>query len=80
MKKSGSVQYVSIFLKMKYAIFAAILSRDQKKICIVEEVADVAIMENTGEYKGLYHVLEAFFHQLIILALKKLGFLRFLKE
>ena len=31
--------------------------RDQKKICIVEEVSDVAIIEGTGEYKGLYHVL-----------------------
>jgi recombination protein RecR len=33
------------------------LSRDQRKICIVQEVSDVAIMESTGEYKGLYHVL-----------------------
>jgi len=32
-------------------------SRDRKKICIVEEVSDVAIIEKTGEYKGLYHVL-----------------------
>lgn len=31
--------------------------RDQKKICIVEEVGDVAIIEGTGNYKGLYHVL-----------------------
>lgn len=31
--------------------------RDQKKICIVEEVSDVAIIEGTGEYRGLYHVL-----------------------
>lgn len=32
-------------------------SRDRKKICIVEEVSDVIIIEKTGEYKGLYHVL-----------------------
>lgn len=32
-------------------------SRDRKKICIVEEVSDVAIIEKTGEYRGLYHVL-----------------------
>ncbi len=32
-------------------------SRDAGKICIVEEISDVAIMENTGEYRGLYHVL-----------------------
>jgi recombination protein RecR len=31
--------------------------RDQKKICVVEEVSDVAIIEGTGEYRGLYHVL-----------------------
>src|SRR4030042_3551900 len=32
-------------------------SRDRKKICIVEEVSDVVIIEKTGEYRGLYHVL-----------------------
>ena len=32
-------------------------SRDRKKICIVEEAGDVAIIEKTGEYRGLYHVL-----------------------
>ena len=33
------------------------LSRDLWKICIVEEVSDVAIIESTGEFRGLYHVL-----------------------
>ncbi len=33
------------------------LKRDQKTICIVEEVKDVIAMEKTGEYKGLYHIL-----------------------
>jgi recombination protein RecR len=32
-------------------------SRDQEKICIVEEVGDVTILEKTGRYRGLYHVL-----------------------
>jgi len=32
-------------------------SRDRKKICIVEEVSDVMIIEKTGEYRGLYHIL-----------------------
>jgi len=32
-------------------------SRDRKKICIVEEVSDAIIIEKTGEYKGLYHIL-----------------------
>lgn len=31
--------------------------RDTKKICIVEEAGDVAIIDSTGEYRGLYHVL-----------------------
>jgi len=31
--------------------------RDRKKICIVEEVSDAIIIEKTGEYKGLYHIL-----------------------
>ncbi|MCD4669700.1 MAG: recombination mediator RecR [Actinomycetia bacterium] len=32
-------------------------SRDQEKICIVEEVGDVTILEKTGQYRGLYHIL-----------------------
>lgn len=32
-------------------------SRDQEKICIVEEVGDIIILEKTGQYRGLYHVL-----------------------
>lgn len=32
-------------------------SRNRKKICVVEEASDVVIIEKTGEYRGLYHVL-----------------------
>ncbi len=32
-------------------------SRDRSKICIVEQISDVALIEYTGQYKGLYHVL-----------------------
>jgi recombination protein RecR len=32
-------------------------SRDHKKICVVEDVGDVVIIEKTGRYHGLYHVL-----------------------
>jgi recombination protein RecR len=32
-------------------------SRDQEEICIVEEVGDLIIIEKTGRYQGLYHVL-----------------------
>ena len=31
--------------------------RDQSTICVVEDVRDVAAMERTHEYKGIYHVL-----------------------
>ncbi len=32
-------------------------SRDREKICVVEEVSDVMLIEKTSEYRGLYHVL-----------------------
>ena len=31
--------------------------RDRSTICVVEQVADVLSIENTHQYKGLYHVL-----------------------
>ncbi len=31
--------------------------RDRSTICVVEQVADVLSIENTRQYKGLYHVL-----------------------
>lgn len=32
-------------------------TRDQQIICVVEDTRDVAALERTREYKGLYHVL-----------------------
>jgi len=32
-------------------------SRDKKLICVVQDVRDVMAIENTGLYKGVYHVL-----------------------
>ena len=32
-------------------------SRDRQTICVVENVQDVMSIENTGQYRGLYHVL-----------------------
>ncbi|MCF6185153.1 MAG: recombination mediator RecR [Bacteroidales bacterium] len=32
-------------------------SRDQKTVCLVENINDVIAVERTGQYKGLYHVL-----------------------
>lgn len=32
-------------------------NRDKTTICVVEESHDLNVIENTGEYKGVYHVL-----------------------
>ena len=32
-------------------------SRDSRTVCVVESHADVLSIENTGQYRGLYHVL-----------------------
>jgi recombination protein RecR len=31
--------------------------RERRMLCVVEEANDVLALENTGEYRGLYHVL-----------------------
>ncbi|MBQ2143332.1 MAG: recombination protein RecR [Alistipes sp.] len=31
--------------------------RDNSTICVVEQVADLMSIENTGQYRGIYHVL-----------------------
>ncbi|MDH3216377.1 MAG: recombination mediator RecR [Candidatus Krumholzibacteria bacterium] len=32
-------------------------ARNREMVCVVEEPRDLIILENTGQYKGLYHVL-----------------------
>lgn len=32
-------------------------NRDHSTICVVEQVADLMSIENTGQYRGVYHVL-----------------------
>lgn len=36
--------------------------RDQKLICVVEDCKDVIAIENTGQYQGVYHVLNGIIH------------------
>ena len=31
--------------------------RDERLVCVVEDIRDVMAIENTGQYRGLYHVL-----------------------
>ena len=38
-------------------VICANTSRDHALICVVEDVRDVMAIENTGQYKGIYHVL-----------------------
>ncbi|AGC75583.1 DNA replication and repair protein RecR [Nonlabens dokdonensis] len=33
------------------------LNRDQSIVCVVEDIRDVMAIENTSQYRGLYHVL-----------------------
>jgi recombination protein RecR len=33
------------------------LKRDESIVCVVEDIRDVMAIENTGQFKGLYHVL-----------------------
>ncbi|WP_296150815.1 recombination mediator RecR [uncultured Flavobacterium sp.] len=33
------------------------MSRNQQIICVVEDIRDVMAIENTGQFKGIYHVL-----------------------
>jgi recombination protein RecR len=35
----------------------ASLNRDQSIVCVVEDIRDVMAIENTSQYRGLYHVL-----------------------
>ncbi|MGB0376251.1 MAG: recombination mediator RecR [Flavobacteriaceae bacterium] len=32
-------------------------NRDRSKLCVVEDIRDVLALENTAQYKGLYHIL-----------------------
>jgi recombination protein RecR len=38
-------------------VICANKSRDHQLICVVEDVRDVMAIENTGQFKGIYHVL-----------------------
>ncbi|MBS3908671.1 MAG: recombination mediator RecR [Actinobacteria bacterium] len=33
-------------------------NRDQEAICVIEEPRDIVALEKTGEFRGLYHVLQ----------------------
>ena len=41
----------------KVCEICANLARNHQTICVVEDIRDVMAIENTGQYKGIYHVL-----------------------
>lgn len=41
----------------EYCHICADASRDQSVICVVESIKDILIIENTQQFKGVYHVL-----------------------
>ncbi|MBC7333269.1 MAG: recombination protein RecR [Actinobacteria bacterium] len=54
------VRFCSICFNLSEGEMCSICSdatRDRKKICVVQNVSDVTVIEATGEYKGLYYVL-----------------------
>jgi recombination protein RecR len=56
----AKIKYCSVCSNMTDSDVCSICSshsRDQSAICVVEDPRDVAAMERTREFKGLYHVL-----------------------
>lgn len=45
------------FTEQSPCAICASARRDPSLICVVEEASDIAAIERTGEYRGLYHVL-----------------------
>lgn len=55
-----NVQYCSVCCNISDQPVCAICSnpaRDRSLVCVVEDIRDVIAIENTRQYKGLYHVL-----------------------
>ena len=54
------IRYCSLcwnFTEFEVCEFCTDVRRDHSMICVVEQPGDVLIIERTGEYRGLYHVL-----------------------
>lgn len=59
-KLRNEIQYCEKCYNISEKIVCSICTsglRDESIICVVEDVRDVMAIENTGQYKGLYHVL-----------------------
>ncbi len=54
--------------------------RDSSQLCVVEESQDVMMIESTGEYRGLYHVLHGVLSPLDGMGPRELGFDRLIER
>ncbi|MEN8929458.1 MAG: recombination mediator RecR [Flavobacteriales bacterium] len=60
LKLKNEIQYCSVCQNISDSVICGICSnpaRDQSLICVVEDVRDVMAIENTLQFKGVYHVL-----------------------
>jgi len=60
LEMSSKVMFCKICFNIAESDVCSICSdetRDKSRVCIVQEISDVAIIESTGQYRGLYHVL-----------------------
>ena len=46
------------YTEEKLCTICKMKSRDNSKICVVEEFKNINVIEKTGNFNGLYHVLE----------------------
>ena len=54
--------------------------RDSAQLCVVEESQDVMMIESTGEFRGLYHVLHGVLSPLDGMGPRELGFDRLIER
>lgn len=60
LEMSKKVRFCKICYNLSESDICSICSdpqRDNTKICVVQEISDIAVIESTGQYRGLYHVL-----------------------
>ena len=57
MDKVGHCQLCRTLCETALCHLCANPARDQALLCVIESVADIAVIEQTGDYRGLYFVL-----------------------
>ncbi len=55
--KLGFCSTCGSLAEAELCIYCTDLKRDNKLLCVVQEPRDVLVLERTGQYNGLYHVL-----------------------